>query len=77
MEQHIRVFSGSQVESLSVRSILEKNKIEYIVRDDVQSAITAGYGGLDRAINIFVSKENFDRARRLIEEMEANEEELE
>ncbi|HTO36131.1 MAG: DUF2007 domain-containing protein [Flavobacteriaceae bacterium] len=74
MEQHIKVFSGSQVESLTVRNVLENDKIEYVVRDDIQSAITAGYGGLDRAVNIFVSKENYDRARRLIEKLESEEE---
>ena len=69
MDNHVKVFSGSEVEVIKVRVILELNGIEFIERNDIQSGITAGFGTLDKAVHIFVDSSDFQRALKLIDSM--------
>lgn len=69
MDNHVKVFSGSEVEVIRVRVILELNGIEFIERNDIQSGVTAGFGTLDKAVHIFVDSSDFQRALKLIDGM--------
>lgn len=69
MENYVKVFSGSEVEIIRVRIILEQNDIKFIERNDIQSGITAGFGTIDKAVHIFVDKEDYYRALKLIDNM--------
>lgn len=72
MENSIKIYSGSQVEVLAIQRVLELNNINYFVRDDIQSGVTAGFGTLDKAIHLFVSKEDHQRALEAIDNHEPN-----
>lgn len=73
MENYVKVFSGSEVEVIRVRIILEQNDIKFIERNDIQSGITAGFGTIDKAVHIFVDKEDYYRALKLIDNMRYDE----
>ncbi len=73
MENYVKVFSGSEVEIIRVRIILEQNDIKFIERNDIQSGITAGFGTIDKAVHIFVDKEDYYRALKLIDNMRYDE----
>lgn len=62
MENHLIVFSGSEIEVIKVRLLLEQNNIPYIERNDIQSGVTAGFGTIDQAVHILVDKDNYDMA---------------
>ena len=79
MIQHKKIFSGSEVTALAVKNILEENQIEYIERNDIQSAIRTGFGTADQAVHIFVYEKDLEKARILLSHFdlvfEENEEE--
>ena len=63
---HKILFSGSEIMALAVRNILEENNIAYIVRDDIESAITAGFGSADKAVNILVDEQDMEQAKEIL-----------
>ncbi len=69
MDNHVKVFSGSEVEVIRVRLILDLNGIEFIERNDIQSGVTAGFGTIDKAVHIFVDSSDFQRAMKLIDNL--------
>lgn len=70
METTVKIFSGSEVLSIRVKSILEENNIAYFERNDIQSGIGAGFGVADQAVHIFVSPEQEQQARELLSDFE-------
>ena len=43
--EFVTVFSGSEIEVLMLKGLLEDHNIEGIVQNDYQSGIIAGFGG--------------------------------
>lgn len=70
MENHIKLFSGSEMLALAVKDILEQNNIEYIERNDIQSAIGIGMGILDQATHIFIESKDSEKAKNLLSEFD-------
>lgn len=70
---HKKLFAGSEMMVLAVRNLLEENNIPYIIRDDIDSAIGAGYGTLGKAVNVLVDEENLDKAKALLMENDLTE----
>lgn len=70
---HTKLYAGSEVMVLAVKNILEQNQIPFIVRDDIESAIGAGYGALGKAVNIFVEEQDLERAQVLLKENDIHE----
>lgn len=62
MENHLIIFSGSEIGVIKVRLLLEENNIPYIERNDIQSGMTAGFGTIDQAVHILVNQADYDRA---------------
>ncbi|MDR2223196.1 MAG: DUF2007 domain-containing protein [Flavobacteriaceae bacterium] len=63
---HKKLFSGSEIMVLAVKDILESNNIAYIVRDDIEAAISVGYGTLGRAVHVFVEEQDLEKAEDLL-----------
>lgn len=64
MEQkHVKIFSGSAIMAMAVKNALENNNITFIERNDINSAITAGFGSADKAVHIFVFEEDEEQAK--------------
>ncbi|PJR03084.1 putative signal transducing protein [Avrilella dinanensis] len=66
MENHKKIFSGSEITALAVKNILEENHVEYLERNDVQSAVRAGFGTSIQAVHIFVFEEDVPKVRELL-----------
>jgi len=64
--EHVKVYSGSEISALAVKNALENHNIDYIERDDINSAIVVGMGTLDKATNIFVLANQVEKAKELI-----------
>ena len=63
------VFTGNQHEVLILKSILEKEGVSSIIKNDYESGISAGfYGGLKSTIELFIKEIDIDRASPLIED---------
>jgi len=68
MENHVKVFSGSEVEVIRVRVILDLNGIRFIERNDIQSGILVGLTA-GSAVHIFVDSSDYQRALKLIDNL--------
>lgn len=65
---HKKLYAGSEVMVLAVRNLLEENNIAYIIRDDIDSALGAGYGTLGKAVHVFVEEKDVEKAKNLLKE---------
>ncbi|MTG97415.1 MULTISPECIES: DUF2007 domain-containing protein [Myroides] len=63
-----KLYAGSEIMVLAVRDLLEENGIAYIIRDDIESGIAAGYGILGKAVNVFVDQNDLHRAQDLLKQ---------
>ena len=71
MEQrHVEIFAGSAIMAMAVKHTLDENNILYVERNDIDSAITAGFGSADKAVHIFVLEDDEEKARYAL--VEAN-----
>lgn len=68
------VYTGSRVESLYLEEILNENNIVSIRRDTLSSSVQAGWadGSPEDAARIFVHTEEFDKAKKVLDEYFAN-----
>ena len=73
-----RVYVGSKVEGLFIKEMLKESGIGFMEKDAFQASIQAGWAdGLpEDRVRIFVDSENFEKAKKLIEDYvaERNEE---
>ena len=60
------VFSGNHIDSLNVIDSLKKNNITPIVKNESESARLAGFGIIDFQKKIFVHKDEYTKAEKLI-----------
>jgi hypothetical protein len=63
--QQIKIFSGSQIASMAVIQLLEERGVDYLVKNQFESARLAGFGNLDAAVEIYVKEADLDRVRDL------------
>lgn len=63
---HVILYSGSEIMVLAVKNLLEQNNIPYIIRNDIDSSITAGFVSADNAVNVLVEQKDLDRAQQLL-----------
>ena len=71
--QFITVYSGTEVEVILLKGLLENDNIEVIIQNDFQSGIMAGFGGgTPNTIRLKIHESNLERARPIIEEFISN-----
>lgn len=68
-QKHVKIFSGSAIMAMAVKNVLENSNIPYIERNDINSAITAGFGSADKAVHIFVLEDDEERAKYALVEV--------
>lgn len=68
-----RVYVGSKVEALFIKEMLKEGGISFMEKDAFQSSIQAGWAdGLpEDRVRIFVDSDNFEKAKKLIEDYTA------
>ncbi|MHC5201636.1 putative signal transducing protein [Myroides sp. LJL119] len=63
---HVILYAGSEIMVLAVKNILEQNNIPYIIRNDIDSSITAGFVSADNAVNVLVEQKDLEKAEQLL-----------
>jgi hypothetical protein len=64
------VYTGSRVEGMFLKELLEENEIGVIYRDTLSSSVQAGWadGSPEDTVRLFVEPFNFEKAKSLFEE---------
>lgn len=62
----IKIFSGSEVESMAITQILAESGIVYVIKNHFESARLAGFGNLDAAVEVYVLEKDIEKATDLI-----------
>ena len=64
--EYLCVFSGNHIDSINVIDSLKKINITPIVKNESESARLAGFGIIDFQKKIFVHKDEYTKAEKLI-----------
>lgn len=71
--QFVTVFSGSEVEVLMLKGLLEDHNIEGIVQNDYQSGIIAGFGGgTISTVRLKIHESDLEKAQSIITDFTIN-----
>ena len=64
----IHIYSGSFLNAQFIANVFEENNIKYMVKDDYQNSIIAGWvsPGSENSIRVFVAKKDVEAAKELI-----------
>ena len=63
------IFSGSEIIASVIMETLAQKGIEVVSRNDIQSALFAGFGTLDASVVLMVSEEDEDEAQKIIQDL--------
>ncbi|MCB2209170.1 MAG: DUF2007 domain-containing protein [Bacteroidetes bacterium] len=68
------VYTGSRVEGMFLRDLLEENEIGVIYRDTLSSSVQAGWadGAPEDAVRLFVEPFNFEKAKAVLDDYFSN-----
>jgi hypothetical protein len=69
MDEHIKIYTDSAIVINRMAQVLEENQIQSIVKDNVQSAIMAGFGSSGFEVALYVSKSDYEKAQAILKEM--------
>lgn len=64
----MKVFSGSEILALALQEKIEEIGVNTIVKNNIQSARTAGFGSTGQAVELFIQETDFAKANPVIEE---------
>jgi hypothetical protein len=67
-DELIHIYSGSFLNAQFIANVFEENNIKYMVKDDYQNSIIAGWvsPGSENSIRVFVAKKDVEAAKELI-----------
>ncbi|HEX8574852.1 MAG TPA: DUF2007 domain-containing protein [Flavobacterium sp.] len=64
----IKIFSGSEILALALKEKIEAVGVETVLKNNIQSARLAGFGGTDLAVELFIEEVHFGKANPVIED---------
>ncbi|AWM14366.1 DUF2007 domain-containing protein [Flavobacterium sp. NRK F10] len=67
--EEIKIFSGSEIEALAVKQQLEERGIEPIVKNGYESARLAGFGNTDAAVELYVTEEEYEKIKDILDKL--------
>lgn len=69
-EDLILLFTGSEINANVLQEILQDNQIGCLVKNDMKSGLTAGFGGgyVEAEARLYVSEKNIEKAKVLLDE---------
>ena len=67
-DELIHIYSGSFLNAQFITNVLDENNIKYIIKDDYQNSIIAGWvsPGSENSIRVFVAKKDIEIAIEVI-----------
>lgn len=69
MDEHIKIYTDSAIVINRMAQILEENQIHSIVKDNVQSAVMAGFGSTGFEVALYVAKSDYEKAEAILKDM--------
>ena len=66
-KEHIKVFTGTSIFAKRLNHLLKEANIPTIIKDHVASGIIAGFGTLDRGVELYVQDTDLDKANKIID----------
>jgi hypothetical protein len=63
---HVKVFTGNSIFANRLGNLLREANIPTIIKDQVASGVLAGFGTLDRAIELYVQDTDLEKANEII-----------
>lgn len=72
----IEIYSSSPIEAQMVNGLLQDAEIDTFIKDELMGSIAPWYvaGGGAGAVKIVINSKDYDRARAIIDQFEANKE---
>ena len=67
-DELIHIYSGSFLNAQFISNVLDENNIKYMVKDDYQNSIIAGWvsPGSENSVRVFVTKKDVEAAKEAI-----------
>ncbi|WP_136667053.1 putative signal transducing protein [Flavobacterium sp. H122] len=65
----IKIFSGSEIMVQAIQEALKVEEISSVVKNNIQSAVMAGFGTAGQAVDIFVDKKDVMQAKLIIDKI--------
>lgn len=62
----IKFFSGTEVESMAIVHALKERNIDYVIKNQVESARLGGFGNLDASVEIYINPEDVEKAQGIL-----------
>jgi len=66
MNEHIKVLTNSAIVINRIVQLLEENKIQSLVKDNVESSKLAGFGTSYFDVDLYVYKSDVEKAQEII-----------
>lgn len=64
----VLLYTGTEINAKVLKDILEDNKIGAMIKNDMKSGLSAGFGGgyMETAANLYVAEKNLEKAQKLL-----------
>jgi hypothetical protein len=70
-EDLVLLFTGSEIDNNVLKEILNDNEIPCLIKNDLNSARTAGFGiGLGNEAHVFIAEKDSEKAKVLLKEFQ-------
>ena len=67
-QEHIKVFTGTQLFVTRLSNLLDDAKIATLVKDNIESARLGGFGNLPYSAELFIYTSDLEKATPIIED---------
>ncbi|MFY0603229.1 MAG: DUF2007 domain-containing protein [Flavobacteriaceae bacterium] len=66
--EHIKIYTGTSIITRRLSSILEENNIGSIIKDEMESALMAGFGAPSNSSHLFILDSDIEKAKEIVED---------
>lgn len=69
-EDLVLLYTGTEINANVLKEILEDNQIGALIKNNLKSGLTAGFGGgyVEAEAQLYVTQEHINQAKKLLEE---------
>jgi len=69
-EDLVLLYTGTEINTKVLKEILEDNQIGSLIRNDMKSGLTAGFGGgyMEAEARLYVAEKNLEAAQKLLDQ---------
>ena len=65
----VKIYSGSEILAQALQVKLQEAEINSWTKNNIQSAISAGFGAIGQAVDVYVDEENENAAKEIAESL--------